>query len=345
LLSQIAQVETVDKTIFLHHQNNLIFTTMGKNKWYFEVENSSNHAGSPKSDPNAFRSKKANLSPSPFVWESPENMPLPKLFKLVFARLKRTWVALTHSADAVTFGLFRKKTLIQLCIFAGTGFILLAPSSDGDPSGSESGPRAHLVHETALDLGREDEPRRTISETERAPKEKKKPGTDNPLKPHSRKNEAAPVSAEELLKQQSLDYINRFSKIAQGEMAKFGIPASISLAQGLIESRAGTSKLAVSNNNHFGMKCFAKNCAKGHCSNHTDDTHKDFFRKYNNAWESWRAHSQLLASGRYEKLKRHGRDYRAWANGLQSAGYATDKKYASKLIGIIERYDLHCYDR
>lgn len=318
---------------------------MGKNKWSFEVENNFNHAGSPKSHFNSPRPKKGSMAPSTYVWESPENMPLPKLIKLVFARFKRSWVALTHSADSVTFGLVRTKTILQVSILAGTGFFLLAPSSENSQVALNDRPTARLAHETTLDLGNEEETLPKISGPKKKPDKKEHEGPDKLLKPKSRSNEAAPVSAEELLKQQSLDYIKRFSAVARGEMSKFGIPASISLAQGLIESRAGTSKLAVSNNNHFGMKCFAKNCSKGHCSNHTDDTHKDFFRKYNNAWESWRAHSQLLASGRYEKLKRHGRDYRAWANGLQSAGYATDKKYAAKLIGIIERYDLHQYDR
>ena len=90
-------------------------------------------------------------------------------------------------------------------------------------------------------------------------------------------------------------------------MEKYGIPASISLAQGLIESRAGSSKLAVNNNNHFGIKCFSRHCRKGHCTNFTDDTHKDFFRKFPSPWESWRAHSQLLSSGRYTKLRKNGR--------------------------------------
>ena len=157
-------------------------------------------------------------------------------------------------------------------------------------------------------------------------------------------NEAAPVSAKQLTEEMALDYIARYHKTAIGEMQKFGIPASISLAQGLVESRAGDSKLARNNNNHFGMKCFSRSCRKGHCSNFTDDTHKDFFRKFKSPWESWRAHSQLLASGRYAKLKKHGRDYRQWAYGLKSLGYATDRTYAEKLIGIIERYELNRFD-
>jgi flagellum-specific peptidoglycan hydrolase FlgJ len=113
----------------------------------------------------------------------------------------------------------------------------------------------------------------------------------------------------------------------------------------LVESRAGTSRLAKNNNNHFGIKCFSKRCAKGHCTNATDDHHKDFFRKYKSAWESWREHSQLLAGGHYSRLQKCGSDYRQWAYGLKSLGYATDKTYAEKLIGMIERYELYKYDR
>lgn len=298
---------------------------MGKNKWYFETENSNKQPGGTSGHGSTQRSKKSSGLPSPFVWESPENMPLPKLMRLVWLRLRRSWVALRFQANRWSFGIFRRKTALQLAFLAGTGFVLLGPDGESGLLTSET-PVTNWARETTLDVGSEEEmPRKS--------------------KPVRKKNEAAPVGADDLFKQQAMDYIDRYSKIAIGEMKQFGIPASISLAQGLIESRAGTSKLAVSNNNHFGMKCFSKNCKKGHCSNFTDDTHKDFFRKFPSSWESWRAHSQLLASGRYTKLKRHGRDYRAWAYGLKSVGYATDRTYAEKLIGIIERYDLHQYDR
>ncbi len=154
-------------------------------------------------------------------------------------------------------------------------------------------------------------------------------------------NENAPKIPE---KYDAQAYIRRFANTAVNEMRRTGIPASISLAQGLIESRAGTSKLAVNANNHFGMKCFSKHCRKGHCINMTDDTHKDFFKAFPTAHESWKAHSDLLTTGRYKKLHRYGRSYRKWAYGLKSTGYATDRTYAEKLIGIIERYNLHRYD-
>lgn len=299
---------------------------MGKNKWYFETENKAKQHGSTGQSESQGRSKKANYAPSLFVLESPENMPLSKLIRLALMRLRRSWVAFRFQANRWSFGVLRKKTLVQLSILAGTGFLLLGPDGESGLLTNGHNAASNWVRETTLDVGAEEVP----------PRKAKTPRT---------KNEAAPVGPDELLKEQSLDYIERFHKIAIDEMRQFGIPASISLAQGLIESRAGTSKLAKSNNNHFGLKCFSKRCGKGHCSNFTDDTHKDFFRKFPSPWESWRAHSQLLASGRYAKLKRHGHDYRAWAYGLKSVGYATDRSYAEKLIGMIERYDLDKYDR
>ncbi len=141
-------------------------------------------------------------------------------------------------------------------------------------------------------------------------------------------------------------YIKRFAKVAQAEMRKYGIPASIILAQGLIETNAGESRLSTKNNNHFGMKCFSKKCKKNHCSNFTDDSHKDFFRIYKNAWESYRAHSLLLQGKRYRHLTKLPRtDYKNWAKGLKKAGYATDPKYAIKLIRLIESLNLHRYDQ
>ena len=141
-------------------------------------------------------------------------------------------------------------------------------------------------------------------------------------------------------------YVKRFALVAKAEMEKYGIPASIILAQGLIETNAGESKLSVRNNNHFGMKCFSKKCRKGHCSNFTDDSHKDFFRKYKSAWESYRAHSHLLNGKRYKHLKKLGtKDYKGWAKGLRKAGYATDKRYAEKLINLIETLKLDKFDQ
>lgn len=148
------------------------------------------------------------------------------------------------------------------------------------------------------------------------------------------------------IRERQLDYIQRFSKIAQTEMDKFGIPASIILAQGIIESNAGDSRLARNNNNHFGVKCFSKNCQKGHCSNFTDDSHKDFFRVYRSPWESYRAHSIMIKTKHYHRLLRYGtRNYNAWAYGLKKLGYATDPHYAQSLIRTIESLNLQQFDR
>ncbi len=158
-------------------------------------------------------------------------------------------------------------------------------------------------------------------------------------------SEEARARAEKRRKQ--LAYVDQYAKTARTEMEKFGIPASITLAQGLLESNVGESRLATKNNNHFGIKCFSRSCKKGHCSNFTDDSHKDFFRKYSSAWESFRSHSNLLKlNKRYARLfKLRRSDYKGWAHGLKKAGYATDKRYAEKLIRMIEELDLHKYDR
>ncbi len=154
------------------------------------------------------------------------------------------------------------------------------------------------------------------------------------------------TAAREAKRRKQIGYVRRFAQTAKEEMEKYGIPASIILAQGLLESDAGESKLAVRNRNHFGIKCFSRTCRKGHCSNYTDDSHKDFFRIYKSDWESYRAHSQLLQADRYRHLYALGKkDYRGWARGLKKAGYATDPYYAEKLIETIEDLKLYDYDR
>jgi flagellum-specific peptidoglycan hydrolase FlgJ len=146
-------------------------------------------------------------------------------------------------------------------------------------------------------------------------------------------------------RQKQLAYVKRFANLAQGEQNTYGIPASIILAQGLLESDAGESPLSAEANNHFGIKCFSRSCRRGHCRNFTDDSHKDFFRVFPTAWESYRSHSLLLQGPRYRGLKKLGdENYTAWARGLSKAGYATDKKYAEKLIHLIEDLDLYRYD-
>ena len=158
----------------------------------------------------------------------------------------------------------------------------------------------------------------------------------------------APVSKRKWTKRQlqQLAYVERYARAALQEFKTHGIPASITLAQGLLESGHGTSTLARKNNNHFGIKCFSKKCRKGHCSNHSDDHHKDFFRNFSDAAESYAAHSQVLLKDRYKKLFRlNPRDYKGWAHGLRKAGYATDPRYGDKLIKMVEDFELWRYDR
>lgn len=139
-------------------------------------------------------------------------------------------------------------------------------------------------------------------------------------------------------------YVERFARVAIGEMKKYGIPASVTLAQGLLESNAGSSKLSVQSENHFGIKCKPK-CLGCTCRNYRDDDVYDMFRVFDTAWESYREHSVLLSNSRYKHLKKLGtKDYKNWSRGLKKAGYATDKQYAEKLIMIIEMLDLYQFD-
>lgn len=141
------------------------------------------------------------------------------------------------------------------------------------------------------------------------------------------------------------DYIDTYKYIAIDHMKKYKIPASITLAQGLLESGAGKSSLTQSSNNHFGIKCH--NDWKGGRVYKADDNPNDCFRKYKKAEDSYEDHSQFLANKqRYQTLFSLSiTDYRGWARGLQQAGYATDKAYANKLIKIIEDYELYQYDK
>jgi len=138
-------------------------------------------------------------------------------------------------------------------------------------------------------------------------------------------------------------YIAQFNAIAMSEMKQSKIPASITLAQGILESGSGKGRLSVEANNHFGIKCHGW---KGKKIYHDDDRRQECFRKYDNPETSYKDHSEFLTSrGRYSNLfKLKPNDYRAWAKGLRAAGYATDRKYPQKLISLIERYELYKYD-
>lgn len=139
-------------------------------------------------------------------------------------------------------------------------------------------------------------------------------------------------------------YVNDFKEIAKGNMRNYGIPASIILAQGILESGAGRGNLAQKSNNHFGIKCHTG--WEGEKVYHDDDSEQECFRKYKDPADSYRDHALFLTSrSRYAPLFELGKDdYEAWAKGLRKAGYATDPKYPEKLISYIERYNLHQYD-
>ena len=139
-------------------------------------------------------------------------------------------------------------------------------------------------------------------------------------------------------------YIKKYRELAVEEMKKYHIPASITLAQGLLESGAGQSALARKSNNHFGIKCGSD--WYGKTVSHDDDARGECFRAYKHPKDSYEDHSKFLAGRpRYASLfKLNITDYKGWARGLKKAGYATNPRYADQLIGIIELYELYKYD-
>ena len=152
------------------------------------------------------------------------------------------------------------------------------------------------------------------------------------------------VSAQTSRNRSFLAYVDRYHDLAVEQMLRYNIPASITLAQGLLESNAGNSELTRKGNNHFGIKCHDWQGAKTY---HDDDARNECFRAYNNAYESYEDHSRFLSgSKRYRSLFTLKRtDYKGWARGLKACGYATNPAYAKQLIEIIELYDLHKYDK
>ena len=141
----------------------------------------------------------------------------------------------------------------------------------------------------------------------------------------------------------SLQYIELYKAIAIQEMNLYGIPASITLAQGLFESGSGNGELARVANNHFGIKCNFE--WKGKSYYKDDDGKNDCFRVYDRAEDSFRDHSEFLKRKNYTKLfELNKNDYKGWAYGLKKAGYATNPNYPTLLIHIIEKYNLNQYD-
>lgn len=169
----------------------------------------------------------------------------------------------------------------------------------------------------------------------------------NPNSSSSTKSPGGVRGASSVAKSTSMtgwNYIEKYKGIAIAEMNKYGIPASIKLAQAILESGNGNSTLAREANNHFGIKCGGT--WTGPSTRRSDDTPNDCFRVYDNPEQSFMDHSQFLLRKRYEKLFSLNKDdYRGWAYGLKEAGYATNRRYPELLIDLIERYELYKYDR
>lgn len=176
-------------------------------------------------------------------------------------------------------------------------------------------------------------------------KERSAPLTQTaPQSPVSKPAEGVKTESGALGSSPAENYINRFKNIAISEMNSAGIPASITLAQGILESGSGNSRLALEANNHFGIKCTPD--WKGESIKHDDDQKDDCFRVYRSPEESFRDHSEFLKRKRYAALfELDKNDYKGWAAGLKEAGYATNPRYAELLINLIERYGLNHFDR
>lgn len=153
------------------------------------------------------------------------------------------------------------------------------------------------------------------------------------------------VQAQSRVRQTREEYIERYKSIAINDMERYGIPASITLAQGILESDSGNSRLSVQSNNHFGIKC--KRDWTGAKVYHDDDEKGECFRSYPSVEESYRDHAEFLdKSPRYDSLFAYSStDYKSWARGLKAAGYATAPDYAQRLIRVIEDNQLYLLDR
>lgn len=246
--------------------------------------------------------------------------------------LERYRVALRYQFHRRTYGIFEDKKetkllfLVKICIIVIFMFTIFYKDLQS-------------IGKSSIFAGVSKNNKREKTSTPR------QPSSATPVSFGQHVNELAPAALSELHEQQVRAYIEQYADIAIQAMRTYGIPASISMAQGIIESRAGTSTLARRNNNQFGIKCFSRSCPKGHCSNFADDHHKDFFRQYESPQASWREHSELLMKNHYKNLLMCGNNYQAWARGLRELGYATDPNYDKKLIQVIERYQLYKLDR
>ncbi|WP_396147167.1 glucosaminidase domain-containing protein [Flavobacterium sp.] len=187
-------------------------------------------------------------------------------------------------------------------------------------------------------------PAQPVTETKPLPVNSVETPLDNSTKTANSTEVLAATTRVKVTTAMVLEYIEKYKEIAKKDMIDYGIPASITLGQGILESGAGTGPLSIQANNHFGIKCHKE--WNGPSVNYDDDTEQECFRKYTEPNESYRDHSLFLTTrDRYSKLfKLEKDDYKSWAQGLKDAGYATDVAYPTKLIGLIERYQLQKYD-
>lgn len=185
-------------------------------------------------------------------------------------------------------------------------------------------------------------PHRPVVRTVKPPKQKPADQSNNNTPSSTQILEA--TTRVKVTTEMVLAYIDHYKPTAQDHMRSYGVPCSITLAQGILESGAGTGPLCLQANNHFGIKCHSD--WSGPSIYHDDDTAQECFRKYDDPNQSFRDHAEFLKNRkRYATLfSLEIMDYKSWAFGLKQAGYATDPKYPDKLIGLIERYQLHVYD-
>lgn len=224
-----------------------------------------------------------------------------------------------------------------------TGLILVSCSAAHNTKVKES---------IAKEYGNGDKKRKVIVKTTSQIKKEKasviieKTIAEKPAKPLLNKTETLIATSNVNVSKNTVeDYIALYAPLAVESMKTYGIPASIKLAQGILESGSGNGTLCRTANNHFGIKC--KEEWTGETVNHTDDAPNECFRKYPSALESFNDHSEFLANRSFYRnlFTLDKSDYSAWAKGLKKAGYATDPRYPQKLISIIERYKLYEYDR
>lgn len=229
------------------------------------------------------------------------------LFKKLFFSFKKIYVAIKYQFYRLTAGIFDGLSLPWFKIGLAALAIFILTKKDINFSVNMKAPLSGITDG-------QDENASNVNEFSLA--------QPISLKNNGKKASSLPA-VDDLDEAKVKAYIKRFTKVATAEMDKFGIPASIKMAQGILESMAGEHPAAVQNNNHFGMPLSGQT--------------------YDSAWESWRIHSVLIRE-QYNQLYEAGYSYRKWAKGLKKASYNADKNYDDKLVEVIERYQLYLLD-